>query len=256
MARRMLLKSILFIFTVVSWSTDSARASDDLRAKLALPVQNYALNAENFLLAVTHLAEEFRIPLGIAWVDSPAAETKVRLFWKNSTLQGVLEDLLKTQRDYELWVSDDVVHVRCRSIRPSQDFLQLPINKFEVRDQVVHTAQQKLRELVRYSVSPRHNATKGGVISSFITNVGEPTFDLSLNNATVEKILDALTKVSTKKIWIVTYVDSFIPASTGFRRTLTLWSSSPIPDDDQPVWNLFGWSEPIPTAGLGFKPVS
>jgi len=252
----MLIKSIVFILTVTYWSAGSARASDDLRAKLALPVQNYVLNADNFLVAVTHLADEFRIPVGISWVDGPAAETKVHLFWKNSTLQGVLEDLLTTQKDYELQVSDDVVHVRYRGIRSSQDFLQLPVNKFEVRGQVLQTAQQQLRELVKSSVAPRHDAPKGGVISSSITNVGEPTFNLSLHNATVEKILDALTKVSTKKIWVVTYVDGSIPTSTGFRRTLTLWSSSPIPDDDQPVWNLFSWSEPIPTAGLGFKPVS
>jgi len=236
-------------------SPSYTRASDDLRSKLELRIQDYTLHSDNFLSAITHIADEFRIPLGVIWVAKPPAQEAVNLFWKNAKVQDVLQDLVRTQRGYELEIGQDIVHVRFKDIPPSQDFLQLRIKEFSVHHEVVQSASLRLRELIKSTVAPKREKP-GGIGRSSITNVGEPTFDLTVNNVTVEQILDSIAKVSARKIWVVTYADSFIPASSGFRRTLTLWSGSPVSDDDQPVWNFFTWDERIPMEGSGSKPMA
>src|SRR5713226_10456669 len=76
--------------------------SDELRGKLRAHVHNYNLTANNFIEALTHVAREFQIPLGIAWVSTPAARRKLALSWKGATVQEILEAIAKTQPGYEV----------------------------------------------------------------------------------------------------------------------------------------------------------
>jgi hypothetical protein len=59
-------------------------------------------------------------------------------------------------------------------------------------------------------------------------------------------VLDALALLSDKKIWIVTFTRNPELTVTGFRRAVSLWNFSPIPDDKQPVWDILRWDEPVP----------
>jgi hypothetical protein len=70
------------------------------------------------------------------------------------------------------------------------------------------------------------------------------------DHSSVRENLDGLVNVSRKKIWVVTFVDSFIPTATGFHRTQTLWNNNAVSESEQPVWNMFSWDEPLPSVGL------
>jgi hypothetical protein len=84
-------------------------------------------------------------------------------------------------------------------------------------------------------------------------NLGEPEITVKLENTSVEGVLDSLVTASARKIVIVSFLDSFILTPTGFRRTETLWNYNPVPDDQQPVWDMLHWKEPIPSAVLRRK---
>jgi hypothetical protein len=66
-----------------------------------------------------------------------------------------------------------------------------------------------------------------------------------MSNVTVEDALNRLVTISVRPIWIVTFTDDTHLTGSGFRRAATLFSKSPVPDDQQPVWDLFHWGDVI-----------
>lgn len=147
-------------------------------------------------------------------------------------------------------VSNGIVHVSPTEITPEQNFLLIKIDEFVVQHQVLPLAMRNLHELVKMAISPPKPHANVGSGGSLGGNTDEPQFDLQIEHASVEEILDSLAKASQRKIWIATFDDSFILTASGFRRTMSLWSDSPVPESEQPVWDMFGWDRPIPTKAL------
>jgi hypothetical protein len=222
---------------------NSPVVNHELTLKLKTPVRQYTLKASSFLEALMQVADQFRIPMGIAWVDTPPARTRVSLSLKSTTVEEIIEAIAKSQPGYSVQVSDGVVHIFSTQVPASQNFLLLKVDKFEARHEVVQMAQRRLRELVQDSVAPPM-PTRGGIAGSLITNVGEPKISVDVNDAKVYQVLDSLAIASPKKVWVVTFTDSL--TGTGFRRTSSLWTAGAIPDSEQPVWNMFSWHESIP----------
>lgn len=224
--------------------------ADDLDSSLDAVIHDYHLAGSNFLDALARVSREFRVPMGIAWVNTAAAKTEVSFSWKDATLRSIIEAVAKSQPGYRVGISNGVVHVLSVDILPEQNFLQLRIESFQVRHELVEMASRRLRNLVRERVSPTRSG-EGGVAGSLITNVGDPRIDVEVKNGNARDALDVLvTGPSNKRIWVVTFQDVSTLTATGFRRTLTLWNNSSIPDDEQPVWDTFRWDERIPWAGL------
>ena len=176
--------------------------------------------------------------------------------WIGATVQEIIEEIVATQAGYQVQASNGVVHVSSTEIAPEQNFLLIKINEFAVRQEVLPLAMRDLHNLVTLTVSPpriQGNTGITGSMSSLGFNLDEPKLDLQLEHASVEEILDSLTKVSPSKIWIATFEDSFILTSGGFRRTMSLWTDSPVPDKEQPVWDMFRWGQPTPLNGLRQK---
>jgi len=255
----MLMKIALFMFLFqASPTTPAASGSqrpEDLDAKLRTGVHSYQLQANNFVEALTRVASDFQIPIGIEWVNTPAARARLTLSWKDATVRDVLQAIVKTQPGFKMLVGTSVVHVSSPDLVPDRENpLRLNINAFEVHNVPVEFASRELHNVVKRTISPpRPQQGAGGVAGSGFSNIDDPKISAHVKNASVEDALDALARSSVRKIWIVTFSDSPSLTPTGFRRTLTLWNDLPIPDDDQPVWDLLHWGDAIPTAVLGNK---
>jgi hypothetical protein len=212
-------------------------------------VHDYDLAADGLVEGLARVASRFSIPMGITWVDTPA-KTPLTLHWNEVTVEQILETITQTQAGFEMRISNGVVHVSATTVPAEQNFLLVRVASFAVHHQVVQMAQRELRQQVQSQVAPP-KAGRGGIGGSLATHVGEPEIDVEkINDATVQDVLDALAIASTRKIWVVTFSDDRVPTATGFRRTLTLWNNYPIPDDQQPLWDMFGWDESIPSARL------
>src|SRR2546428_9033859 len=103
--------------------------SEQLRARLRTTIPNYNLRAKNFIDALTLVAGEFQIPMGIAWINTPGARHDLSLSWTNATLQDIIdiiEAVTKTQPGFQVEEGDGIVHIRNpKVIQPEQDFLTL-----------------------------------------------------------------------------------------------------------------------------------
>ena len=215
----------------------------DLDSRLGASVRSYQLEAVDFVDALTRVASDFQLPMGIEWVNTPSARAKVKLSWKKATVQKILQAVADGQPGYKIVVHKGVVHIFAANLIPDRENpLKLSISTFEVRNVTVEFASQELHDIVKRTVSPAGPQQRtGGVARSGASNIDDPKVSVRLSNTTVEDVLDALALASARKVWIVTFSDSPSLAASGYRRTLTLWNSFRIPDDEQPLWDLLHW---------------
>jgi len=221
------------------WAVPNAHSStaDDLAVKLGKRVFNYNLGTANFVAALIRVSSDFQVPIGISWVNSPAARAEVPFAWKEATLQEVIEGIAGTQSGYHVQAKNGVVHV-WPSIPDGQNFLEMRIGEFNIQNQIVELAYFKLHTLV--------TPARRGNQQFSIAGPGDSKVTVELKNPTAEDVLDAIAVASNRKIWVVTFVDDAGLTPRGMRRTVSLWSPKPQPDEEQPGWDLFRWGDSLP----------
>jgi hypothetical protein len=150
-------------------------------------------------------------------------------------------------------LQNGVLHIRCPNLIPDkQNFITLPVDRFEIDHEPVEMAIRRLRDVIKVAVSPpKQQSGRGGIGGSLGYNPDDPKISMKMNNVTVGEILDKMALSSAKKIWIVTFSDNSTVTASGFRRTLTLWNNHPIPDEEPPLWDMLYWGDASPTAVLG-----
>jgi hypothetical protein len=198
------------------------------------------------LEGLMRVSNDFKIPMGIAWVNTPSARTKAPSTWQNVTVLQIIVDLAKKERvaDYRVRVENGVVHVSPTGLIPDRaNILNLKIRDFEVRNEYIEMASFKL-----------HNTVTPPAFAGFsVGATGDSRVSVALKNATLGTVLDALIIASNRKIWIVTFADDPKLTPSGLRRTMSLFTDAPIPDGEQPVWDLHRWGDPIPPLASAAK---
>jgi hypothetical protein len=242
----LLLAPLLLVGHLASCSTQPG----ELTSKLGASVHDYNLTANNFLDGLTHVGSEFQVPMGIEWMNTPATRASFSLHWNAATVGEIIETITHTQPGYEVQLSHGIVHILITDIPREQNFLFINIGSFEAHHEVGEMAERRLRNIVKLTTVPAKPGPRAGIGGSLATNADSPAINVQLHDASVRDVLDSLATASAKKIWVVTLVDGLALTATGFRRTITLWNNSPVPDDEQPVWNMFRWNDPVPWAGL------
>src|ERR1700674_3039126 len=84
---------------------------NDLSAKLSTRVDGYQLAEGSFVGALCRVAGDFKIPMGITWVNVPVARQPLALSWNGSTVQEIIEAITQTQPDYRVQIDNGIVHV-------------------------------------------------------------------------------------------------------------------------------------------------
>lgn len=236
----MLLRSALLLVLFCGSSGPVVAApseSKDLTVKLNERVHNYNLGTFTFVGALIRVSSDFQIPMGIEWVNTSAARAELTFAWKEASVGQIIEAIAKTQPGCQVEVANGVVHViGMREIPDAENFLRLHIKNLRVDNDLTEIASWRLHSLV---APARHSGF------STAANV-EPRISLDLKDCTVEGALDALVLASKRKIWIVTFWNDASVTSKGLRRAMSLWSDKPAPDEEQPVWDLLHWGDPLP----------
>lgn len=125
--------------------------------------------------------------------------------------------------------------------------MNIRIEKFEVQNEHIAVASRlRLYPLVHHVVSPPVAATssgsEGGTGYHISSGLGDERVSFKLRNVMVREILDEFSLAAGLKIWIVTYPEKATLTGAGFRRTVSLYSVAPLPDEYQPLWEFLPWS--------------
>lgn len=183
------------------------------------------------------VSNDFQIPMGIVWVNSPAARAEVPFAWKDASVRGLIDDIAKNQPGYKVELRNGVVHVFPGFIPDRENFLKLKIGTFLLHDSYLEVASFKLHTLI--------TPIRGNYQIS-VAGPGDSRVSIELTDSTAENALDALVVASNRKVWIVTFPPESTLTPSGFRRTMSLFTDTPIADDEQPVWYLYRSGDPLP----------
>lgn len=237
-------RTLVFLLFAVTLSlaavatTPHPPQADDLTLKLSKRVSSYDIGALSFVGALLRVSNDFRVPIGIVWVNSPPARAERPLVWKDATVHQIIQTIAKTQPRYGVEIKNGVVHIFPSGVIPdSENFLKLKIKAYQANNAMVEVASYKLHMLVT-PIMGNHAVS--------IAGPGDSNVNVDLRDIAIETVLDALVTTSNRKIWIVTFTDDQSLSPRGLRRVRSLWSDKLPSDEEQPIWDLLRWGDPVP----------
>jgi len=222
-----------------------------LRGTTDTRVDNYALSQPDLARALIAVSSEFKIPMGIEWVE-PKSPEPINLRWDHTTVRAIIESLVSAQRGYELDLGNAMVHIFYNGARADpSDFLNINIPEFNLQDTYVGLARLRLEQIVWARVTPPPPpGTPISVGGSVALDPHDKRQDFRMVNTNVREVLDRLTLAGDYKIWVATFLQGSALTPTGFRPTLSVWVPQAGPSH-LPAWDLFDWehSPPPPRRG-------
>ena len=254
------MKRALFVlvFCCTSLTSRSVAQTLDLDTKLQREVRNYELVAGNFLEGLLAVASKNEIPLGVEWVRGSTTVSPILISLERSTIRQVLAAIVATNSEYGMDVSNGVLHVFPRgSAGAPDDFLNVRIQHFEVKNEFIAVASRQLETAVRLAVRPpapmlREQGILGADVAAgsaghTASGLGDKQISFSMDNSKARDILDRLLQMGDLKIWVVTLPSDGERTRTGFKKVSTLYTQDVLADSEQPAWDLLLW---------GFDPFS
>jgi hypothetical protein len=152
-------------------------------------------------------------------------------------LRDVLREIVAEDPEYELEISNTVLHIRPRGFgQSSSDFLNIKIQSFSATNEYTEEIGFRLRDELNAMLLPSAKRVKPACSGSEGIGANETITSLILNDASVRQILDELLSKSDYSMWLVI----FDPKSSynGYAGTASLWRKTS--SLDQPNWDFVG----------------
>ena len=175
------------------------------RLPFGAPVVGVPVTPSSLQRALADIAWAARIPIGYEapedefWQPAPPSRT---INVEGQTVEQVLNAIVALQPRYGWSEDDGVIHLRPKiAVADPNNVLNRPIEMFVLKDT---TLQLALRE-VHFSLRPE--SRQGGIIGSGPgpTPLGLRRFTVSVEQTSVQGILDAIVKAHEASSWSVTY---------------------------------------------------
>jgi hypothetical protein len=146
-------------------------------------VQNYSLEANNFIDALLKISAQFQFPLGVEWVKTADTLKPVRFSRNRTTVKDIIQAVVSMYAGYDWRTEDGVVHVFQRDlVKDSRNPLNITVKTFGWNHKMIFSeANSLLAQLVGQVVDPLPIGR--GIGGSFPSGVGEPTFYLNARNS-------------------------------------------------------------------------
>jgi hypothetical protein len=235
---------ILLIKTVPA--TELPKESLELQRKLVARVDAYTVTCDNLMQALTRIATDFQVPMGIEWVRDSQTSRRIDEPWHDSTVSEIIRTLVKAYPGYEVRFGD-VVEIFPSALDDEHDFLRLRVPRFREKNEWLAAAHQKLRRLleplIRYVPPTPPGAGEAGSLGVGIG--GKRPVSIDVQDATLREILNRLILSAGETTWVVTYPEFPTIMPPGFRRTADLYSRTIVEDEIQPVWAFVPWGVPV-----------
>ena len=179
----------------------------------------------------------------------------VRLQWENTTALQILKDTVAVEPGYTISLGSGVIHIsRITIFDDRRNFLNIPINDFELSSEYVFHANNRLRKLVVELANPAFPKNEAGCAGSFGVGSGDQKASFHLRNIVVRDILDKFVTSAGFNIWLVTFPE--LPAITekDFFKSISIFSPG-LPSSELPAWDLLlpGYDPVRRQMGVGWK---
>ncbi|HEV2231823.1 MAG TPA: hypothetical protein VGV68_00310 [Terriglobia bacterium] len=192
-------------------------------SKLDAQLKSFDSGGRTLVQAVIDLAYEYRLPLGLEYVDQEAVRRPLNIKLRGSSVRKTILTLTNEVPEYSASFSGGVVHIYSPRARSNPaNILNIIIHHFVVTDADPQEASTKLLEALVHAAGVRK-----GIVES--TAIGSPIkVSVHMENAKVYEILDAIVGQQPTLMWTVTAPPGKLSVVQG-----DLWYVYPL---DPPVW--------------------
>jgi hypothetical protein len=212
-------------------------------------VENYSLEANNFIDALLKISAKFQLPLGVEWVKTTNTLKPVTFSWTHATLTAVMQAVVSMRAGYGWRVEDGIIHVFKRDLLVDRrNLLNITIESFDERPETVSWANNDLYQMVSQVL--RH-PEQHGIGGSVLGYPSEPVFRFAAKNVPARSILDKIVTAGLNRpepmmnrIWIVTFPAKAVFSRNGFLEVAPIVNQKFVSGDGQPFWVLLPWGDP------------
>lgn len=219
----------------------------DLQQTLSTNVPHYRIDATNLLEAVGQLASAFDLPLGVEWRGNVQQNKPIAREWINSTVEQILYDTVDCDINYQVRISNGVVHVWATSLADDpRNPLNITIPQFSVTNQYSRQAALMLRDQLSSVMSGSAKLPVSACTGSRGISSDETLVTVSMKNAQASQILDAILLRSRSAMWLAVFPDK--QPDLGFLTIKSPWRNADgrqqpqldfLPRFDDPVTGLY-----------------
>lgn len=175
-------------------------------------------NNQSGLERLIAVAQYYQIPMGIEWADRSEAGV-LALHRKDISVRGLINTILKGHAGYQARIENGVLHVFKLTIGASpQNFLNLRISEFEVKNANVFDAEASLRLKIDMTLHPERYAGgwNGGYGSPHINGFDIENITFSGRNLRIREILNKIVAANGNALWVVRLNPSKMMANDRF----------------------------------------
>lgn len=195
---------ILLAFIVLNYSasvalgetvTEKLGQQTDFQPRTRTPVEQ-----------LVEVAQKFKIPMAIEWLEQPGQEFPIILNFKKGTVLNLLEAIVRRSPEHHLEVKDQAVYVSPPALVEHQfNFLNLRISHYQVTNESLLGAEDMLRHSINALLYPDlyKHGFGGGYGSAPDDPFWEPNVTVSGVNLTIREILTRIASANKNALWLV-----------------------------------------------------
>jgi hypothetical protein len=239
------MKPVILAVTILAGIASGQQVAPrrDIQQILSTKVPHYVVKATNLLQAAALIASDFDLPMGVEWHGEPSVTKEITREWDNATVERILYDTASFDVEYQVQVSNGVVHLRKPGLADSpRNPLSIKVPSFSVANVYTGQAAFKLRDEVNLIMLPRQKHAAYACAGSYGAGADETLTTLAVRDVSVREILDTLLTSSHSVMWLVVFRDE--QPGTGFLKTQSI--SRNTTDLAQPDWDFLAhYSDPV-----------
>lgn len=184
------------------------QSGPDLEVKLARKA-DFVPSDKSTLDRIVAIAKHYEIPMGIEWMGGAGAEdleVPASALPATRTVRDLLTAIVSRLPDYQLTIQNGVVHIAppVFAVR-NENFLNLVIEDFEVKDESLFGAAHELHIAIYMTLHPEVEGYAGGYGEDPEHVFAKRSLSYESHDLTVRQILDGLAKANGNALWIVEF---------------------------------------------------
>jgi hypothetical protein len=185
---------------------DAVRAAVSQQAALGraldAPVKNFILDRKPVIEGLFDLAYEYRLPLGIEYIDADLLRRPFKVELGNVSVRVAIESLVKHLPEYRVSFSDGLVDLYSpRARRNRSNILNMTMAHFQVSRVDALEASHRLWGEVFVRLHPGQGFA--GHVPYGALAPSDPRVTLNLENRKVYEILNAIVAADGEAMWLV-----------------------------------------------------
>lgn len=218
--------------------------TESLEEKLATATE-YVPKAIAPVDQLVEVAQKFKIPMAIEWVERAGATThdKTTASEKRS-VRELIEEIARMSPGHRIEVDDGLVRIYspAEAVHPF-NFLNIRLNSYSVKDGDLFAAEDQLRWAIRFTLEPeKYRHGFGGGYGHGANDVFEiPKFTLSGADLTIREVLNRIVLAQGNSLWVATINGADLEAGE------PRWKGKSVDSGDVPITSAWRF---IPLAGI------